>query len=77
MSEKNMNVDDTSATTPVFASVEIEAYYQCLTEREQEGFRVATQQLGSTFDVAKTRGFLAWRQQQQQQQESGKKRKEI
>lgn len=71
-----MDVDDTSGDTTllVFASVEIEAYYQSLSEREQQGYCVATTQLGSTFDVVKTRGFLAWKAKQQ---ESGKKRKEI
>ena len=66
----------TTTTTTLRSArrVEIEAYYQSLTEREQEGYRVATKQLGSTFDVVKTRGFLAWKAQQQ---ESGKKRKEI
>lgn len=64
--------------TPVdapFATTEIEAYYQSLSEREQEGYCVATKQLGSTFDVVKTRGFLAWKAQPQQ--ESGKKRKDV
>ena len=38
----------------------IAAYYASLSEREQEGYAVATKMLGSTFDVVKTRGFLAW-----------------
>jgi len=73
----------TSACTPAAdtaAPGQIDAYYQSLSEREQQGYRVATNLLGSTFDVVKTRGFLAWQKQQQQQQqptESGKKRKEI
>jgi len=68
-----MDVVTTLDTT--FATAEIEAYYQSLSEREQEGYCVATKQLGSTFDVVKTRGFLAWKAHQQQ--ESGKKRKEM
>jgi hypothetical protein len=69
--------DDASGNTPLLTA-KVEAYYQSLSEREQAGFRVATKLLGSTFDVVKTRGFLAWQQQQQQQQqqpESSKKRK--
>jgi hypothetical protein len=40
---------------------EIEAYYHSLSEREKQGFHVATTHLGETFDVVKTRGFLAWK----------------
>lgn len=71
-----MDRTHTPACTP--AAGKIDAYYQSLSEREQQGYRVATNLLGSTFDVVKTRGFLAWQQQQHQQStESGKKRKEI
>lgn len=38
----------------------IAAYFASLSEREQEGYAVATKMLGSTFDVVKTRGFLTW-----------------
>ena len=50
----------------------IAAYYASLSEREQEGYAVATKMLGSTFDVVKTRGFLAWfaKQQAPQQQQT-------
>jgi hypothetical protein len=36
-------------------------YFASLSEREKVGFQVAQEQLGVTFDVTKTRGFLAWK----------------
>lgn len=68
----------TTVDTPPFATLEIEAYYQSLSEREQKGYLVATKQLGSTFDVVKTRGFSAWKVQQQASDvHTEKKRKEM
>lgn len=55
---------DTSADTTVVADPNddyVGAYFASLTEREKVGFRVAQEQLGVTFDVVKTHGFLAWK----------------
>jgi hypothetical protein len=56
-----------------FSSNDVQDYYHSLSELEQEGYKVATRLLGDTFDVVKTRGYLAF---QQQQQQPTKKRKE-
>ena len=48
--------------TETLVSFSPESYYASLSEREQQGYRVAMTQLGSTFDVVKTRGFLAWKE---------------
>jgi hypothetical protein len=59
-----------------FSSNDVQDYYHSLSELEQEGYKVATRLLGDTFDVVKTRGYLAFQQQQQEQEHPTKKRKD-
>ena len=42
----------------------VKAYFASLTERQQQGYRVAEAHLKTTFDVEKTHGFLAWLERQ-------------
>jgi hypothetical protein len=35
-------------------------YFASLTERQQQGFRVAEAQLKTTFNVEKTHGYIEW-----------------
>lgn len=65
-----------STLSLTFSSDDVQDYYHSLSELEQEGYKVATRLLGDTFDVVKTRGYLAFQQQQQKQQQPTKKRKE-
>ena len=41
-----------------------EMYKESLSEKERQGYELAQELLGSTFDVLKSRGYLAWLEKQ-------------
>ena len=51
---------DPTAETPETNAL-LEAYYQQLTQFEQRTCDIARDHLGSSFDLARSNGFLRWR----------------
>ena len=52
---KALTTDDLTSDDPIVA-----AFYKSLSANEMIAHRIATTKLGTSYDVTRTRGFLAW-----------------
>lgn len=60
MDTTSSTLHDGGGGTEASFSSKRDLYFASLTERQQQGFRVAEAQLKTTFDVEKTHGFIQW-----------------
>jgi hypothetical protein len=58
--DTSVDTSSAAASAAVASAAAVAAYQASLSEKEQQGYRVAEVQLKTTFDVVKTRGFLEW-----------------
>jgi hypothetical protein len=62
-SKENVVVSNECQSVPVNQS--IEAFYNSLTVKQRIAHNIATEKLGTSYDVTRTHGYLAWLKSQQ------------
>jgi hypothetical protein len=53
---------ETSTSEPMSLDKLMQAYLDTLTEKEKQGYHIAKEHLGMSFQLEKSVGFLAWKE---------------